>query len=264
MKSGQKIVNYGLYGEADGPLVADFVHCEPLETRSQCYNWAIEPHLHTQLCQLFLIESGAVTLNRNGLAVALPVPCLLLIPENTLHGFLYPSPATGRVLTLSASFLNALFARSPSVLQTLADLRIVAADAQPTAFGAISRLLTDIHAELFADLPDRHRALQAQLTLLFINLCRLSGQLSETHRPENRSLRYYTDFQQLIRQSYLLKWPLEPLCSSTQHHARSPEPNLSDCSGPNGLGGGAGLRDWPGEAISDAHLVLGVGDCVSA
>lgn len=195
MKSGQKIVNYGLYGEADGPLVADFVHCEPLETRSQCYNWAIEPHLHTQLCQLFLIESGAVTLNRNGLAVALPVPCLLLIPENTLHGFLYPSPATGRVLTLSASFLNALFARSPSVLQTLADLRIVAADAQPTAFGAISRLLTDIHAELFADLPDRHRALQAQLTLLFINLCRLSGQLSETRRPENRSLHYYTDFQ---------------------------------------------------------------------
>lgn len=208
MKTARKIVSYGLYGEEDGPFVPDFVHCELLETRSQTYNWEIQPHLHTQLCQLFLIESGAVILKRHDQFIDLPVPCLLLIPENTLHGFSYPANATGRVLTLSVSFVDALFKASPDVLRVLGELQIISAQQRETAFQRISALIVTIHDELFGELPERNRALQAHLSLLLIELFRLSGQPSEPYKSEDRSLTYYTDFQRLIKQSYLAKWPL--------------------------------------------------------
>ncbi|GAB3224659.1 helix-turn-helix domain-containing protein [Spirosoma arcticum] len=208
MKTARKIVSYGLYGEQDGPFVPDFVHCELLETRSQTYNWEIQPHLHTQLCQLFLIESGEVVLKRHDQLIDLPVPGLLLIPENTLHGFSYPANATGRVLTLSVSFVDALFRASPDVLRVLGELQIIPARQQETAFQRISTLIVAIHDELFGELPERNRALQGYLSLLFIELFRLSGQPAETYRSEDRSLNYYTDFQRLIKQSYLAKWPL--------------------------------------------------------
>lgn len=208
MKAARKILNYGLYGEEDGPFLPDFVHCELLETRSQTYNWEIQPHLHTQLCQLFLIETGEVVLNRHDQLMNLPVPCLLLIPENTLHGFSYPTSATGRVLTLSVSFLDALFKASPDVLRVLGELQIIPAQQQPEAFNKISALIGTLYDELIEELPERNRVLQAQLNLLFIELYRLSGQPIETYRSEDRSLNHYTDFQRLIRKSYRSKWSL--------------------------------------------------------
>lgn len=204
----KKLLHYGLYGEDDGPFVPDFVHCELLETRSLRYNWQIQPHLHTQLCQLFLIETGAVILRRHDQSLTLPVPCLLLIPENTLHGFSYPVSASGRVLTLSASFMEALFKASPHVLRVLSGVQIIDAGQHETAYRRISALIVHIHDELFGELAERNRALQGYLTLLFIELFRLSGPPALPSRAEDRSLTHYTDFLGLIRQSYLAKWPL--------------------------------------------------------
>ncbi len=204
----KKLLHYGLYGEDDEPFVPDFVHCELLETRSRRFNWQIQPHLHTQLCQLFLLESGEVILTRHDQSVRLPVPGLLLIPENTLHGFSYPVNASGRVLTLSVSFVDALFKASPEVLRVLGEVQIIDARQHETAFQRLSTLITRIHDELFDELPERNRALQGYLSLLFIELFRLSGPSDRPFRAENRSLTYYTDFLGLIRQSYLAKWPL--------------------------------------------------------
>ena len=213
MKPARKILNYGLYGEDDGPFVSDFVHCERLETRSQTYNWDIQPHLHTQLCQLFLIESGEVILKQHDHAINLPVPCLLLIPENTLHGFAYPVKSGGLVLTLSVSFMDALLKSSPDLLRLPGELRIIPAQQQAEAFHKISLLIGRIYDELMEELPERNRALQAYLNLLFIDLHRLSGQPAKTYTSEDRGLNHYTDFQRLIKKSYLLKWPLSQYAS---------------------------------------------------
>lgn len=213
MKTPRTILHYGLYGEDDGPFVPDFVHCELLETRSRSYNWEIQPHLHTQLCQLFLLETGEVVLRRHDQSLRLPVPCLLLIPENTLHGFSYPVSASGRVLTLSASFVDALFRASPDVLRVLSDVQIIDARQHEAAFQRIATLIVHIHDELFGELPERSRALQGYLTLLFIELFRLSGPSVLPPRAEDRSLTYYTDFLHLIKQSYLARWPLSRYAS---------------------------------------------------
>lgn len=208
MKPARKFLNYGLYGEDDGPFVPDFVHCELLETRSRTYSWEIQPHLHTQLCQLFLFESGEVLLNGGEKAVVLPVPCLLFIPENTVHGFSYPVNATGRVLTLSVLFLDTLFNASPNVLRVLGERQLIVAQQQPAAFGQISRLIMAINNELFDELPERNRALQAQLSLLFIEVYRQAGAPTEAHKTDDRNLGYYTDFQRLIRLHNGEKWLL--------------------------------------------------------
>ncbi len=208
-----KILSYGLYGEDDGPIVPDFVHCELLETRSGRYNWEIQPHLHTQLCQVFLFESGEVLLKGNEQSISLPVPCLLLIPENTLHGFSYPANASGRVLTLSVLFVEALFNSSPDVLRLLGERLIISAQHQEATFQKIRTLIGSIHDELFEELPERNRALQAHLSLLFIELYRQSGQTAEPYRSEDRSLAYYADFQRLIKKHYLSKWLLSQYAS---------------------------------------------------
>ena len=53
------LVNYkGLYGDHQHPLLPNFIHYEALETRSKMYDWEINQHLHTDLYQIFIIESG--------------------------------------------------------------------------------------------------------------------------------------------------------------------------------------------------------------
>ena len=204
----KKLLHYGLYGEDDEPVLTDFMHCELLETRSRSYNWDIQPHLHTQLCQLFLIETGEVILRQYEQTTLLPVPCLLLIPENTLHGFSYPVAATGQVLTLSVALVDALFKSSPDVLRVLGEVMIVDARQQEAAFARLRTCIAHIHAELFGEDPERNRALQAHLSLLFIELFRLSGPRVPMPQPDDRRLTYYADFRALIRQHHLAKWPL--------------------------------------------------------
>ena len=165
-------------------------------------------HLHTQLCQVFLIESGEVILKRQGQPTNLPVPCLLLIPENTLHGFSYPASSSGRVLTLSVSFVDALFRESPDVLRLFSDIQIIPAHSQEGLFQKIGSRIASIHQELFEEFPERNRALQAHLSLLIIELYRLLGQPAEPQKTNDRSLGYFTDFQRLIKQNHLAKWPL--------------------------------------------------------
>src|ERR1700710_2250126 len=110
------ILNYGLYGDVDKSLLPGFVHCEELETRSKKYNWLIKQHLHTDLFQIFYYAEGSGVIINGNNRVALKGPCLLTIPENTLHGFEQSPDIKGTVITLSSTYLERLFTKDPSIL----------------------------------------------------------------------------------------------------------------------------------------------------
>ena len=83
-----QLLNFnGLYGDHARAILPDFVHCESIETRSHKHDWKIRPHIHTSLFQVFCVESGIGTLLVEQRKIAFIGPCLLVIPENTLHGF---------------------------------------------------------------------------------------------------------------------------------------------------------------------------------
>ncbi|HEY4324025.1 MAG TPA: AraC family ligand binding domain-containing protein [Mucilaginibacter sp.] len=102
------ILNYGLYGDIDKNLLPDFVHYEPLNTRSRKYNWKIKQHLHTDLYKVFYYEEGSATVLSEHNRIKVNAPCLLFIPENTLHGFEQSSDVKGTVITLSSAYLEGL------------------------------------------------------------------------------------------------------------------------------------------------------------
>lgn len=201
----KKNINYALYGEEDKAILPNFVHCELLETRSKIHEWEIKPHFHTQLCQVFVIESGSGELKTETANVTLPIPCVLLIPENTLHGFTYSPDSVGWVLTLSVSFIENLFKDSNTVLSSFGKMQIISASHEKSKFEVINHLVDKVNKELYEELPERALALYAYLQLLFIEIFRFTDIREQLLKPDNRNLIHFRDFQKLVRKSLLTK-----------------------------------------------------------
>jgi AraC family transcriptional regulator, transcriptional activator of pobA len=194
----KKIINYGLYGETDKRFVPDFAHFEPLKTRSAVYNWEIKPHIHTQLFQLSFIESAtAAFVNFDGERQQLTPPCLVYVPQDTVHGFDFTPDAQGCVIVASGSFIDRLFGESPTILSELNKSHILTTENQ--------FFIEKIRLELADDLPERTAALQTYFGVLLMEIFRFSSQKEKIAPSNNRSLTYFRTFQQRIRQTNSLK-----------------------------------------------------------
>lgn len=195
---------YGLYGEDDTAILPDFVHCETLESRSKTYNWEIKPHLHTHLYQIFLIEigSGILSLDHNK-EIPFQAPCIITMPSNHLHGFTYNTPTDGRVITLSDTFADSLFKTSPKVVLELNRLwHIPILPEEEAHFGSLIRIIDRILRELYEDFAEKRIALQAYLSILFVEVFRFAKQREELFlKSDNRQLKYFQDFQKNIKKS---------------------------------------------------------------
>lgn len=215
---------YNLYGETDTTPLPDFVHCETIEIRSKAYNWEIKPHVHTQLYQVFLIESGAGFLQTESGNAPFSSSCLITIPANRLHGFTYSQPTDGRVLTLSETYLDALFEPSPKVDLTLSAMQIVPIGTENAAiFANLIQIVDKIGSELYDNLAEKNVVVKAHLSLFFIEIYRLILKNRHqqqptvpihTHSPQtthltpqilrggdNRQLQHFQGFQRLVRKS---------------------------------------------------------------
>ena len=195
------IVNFnGLYGDSAPAILPDFLHCEPLETRSRHYDWVIGAHVHSYLFQVFCIEVGAGRLLVGPREMAFSGPCLLLIPANTLHGFAFAAEARGTVLTLSAAYVEQLLGPALLLRGELDKLHILPAPNAPDLFADCLRLIAAIRAELFGSLPERQLLLQAHFTALFISALRLARQPHAPGLPQdNRSLALFQAFMKRVK-----------------------------------------------------------------
>lgn len=197
------IRNYnGLYGDNDQAALPDFVHCEPLETRSRQYNWVIGSHVHTYLFQVFCVEAGAGKLLIETRAIDFRGPCLLLVPANTLHGFAFEAEVRGTVLTLSAAYVEQLFGPASLIGTELDRLHILPAANEPAFFADCLLAIGQIRAELFGSLPEREIVLRALFTLLFAALFRLARQ-HNAHGPvqQHRSLAVFQSFLKRVKEA---------------------------------------------------------------
>ncbi len=196
----KKIINYGLYGETDKRFVPDFAHFEPLKTRSAVNNWEIKPHIHTQLFQLSFIESATTaSVNFEGERHDLTPPCLVYVPQNTVHGFDFTPDAQGCVIVASVSFIENLFKESPNILFNLSKPKILA-----SAFN--QEIIGKIRLELQEELPERTAALRTYFGYLLMEIFRFSSRQNTLNSPNNnRHLGYFRDFQKSIKQTNSLK-----------------------------------------------------------
>lgn len=199
----RNLINYkGLYGDNQHQLLPNFIHYETLETRSKMYDWEIKEHLHTDLFQIFIIESGGGVLVSEQKEIEIASPCIITIPSHTLHGFNFQPSIVGEVITFSESFLETLFKSSPKVLLELNHLKHLSFEAEPTPFENLRLLKSQIIKELYEDNPEKQTVLQSLFHVFFIGIYRFSLQLThQITQSDNRTLRYFQAFQKSVKQS---------------------------------------------------------------
>ena len=196
------ITHHNLYGETDTALLPDFIHCETIESRSKAYNWEIKQHIHTQLYQVFLIDSGAGFLLLDDNEIPFFAPCIIAVPPNNLHGFCYTVPTDGRVMTLSDGYFDTLFKTSPKVIMAMGQVQLIAVTAEKSKFDRLICLIDHISNELYEDFSEKQIALQAYLSLLLVEIYRFTKQNEVDLKRDNRQLQYFQDFLKNIKKSY--------------------------------------------------------------
>lgn len=191
----------GLYGESNLSLVNDFIHIEPLQDRSKIYSWEIEEHFHTDLIQLFVIDSGSGTLFSEGQPIALKAPCIVTVPANVLHGFHFEPKITGDVITISQSFFETLLSEKPHIKKETDQLACLDFDNKPEVFADLLNFKAKIQQEIFDEAPEKLLALKIYFELFYLELYRSTlRSTSEALVSKNRNLAYFQKFQALIRQ----------------------------------------------------------------
>lgn len=193
---------YGLYGEEHAFALPDFMHCETIEYRSKKHNWRIEMHRHAHLFQIFLFENGFVQLQLQNQKVELREACLLILPENTLHGFALSPEIRGMVLTLSQDFIETIFHNSPQIPLAFNQVLVLLSTSDSGRFQHITKLIYQLYTELLHELPEKKLVLQSYLTLLLTEVFRMYSSISgQKGANGSRRTDYYNAFRQNIRQS---------------------------------------------------------------
>lgn len=202
----KKLTTYGLYGEKVNPYRPNFFHCEDIETRSKPHNWFIKPHIHNNLFQILAIENGQGTFYFDDQEAPLQGPCLISIPENTVHGYTFSPGIQGRIITLSVAFIESLFKSSPSVLLTLGHVQLIQEPSDNAQFQLAMRMVFQVSEEIYGYQPERDMALQSYFSLLLIQIYRLSSKGNEkTFVVNNRNLAYFKQFQRSFKESLFSK-----------------------------------------------------------
>ena len=98
---------HSLYGEPSAYLV-DFLHIERLRSRSELFDWSIDPHAHPGLEQVMLIFSGGARVTLDDTAYDLVAPVVISTPSGAIHSFDLEPESSGFVVTLSDGHLSDL------------------------------------------------------------------------------------------------------------------------------------------------------------
>ena len=198
------IIYKGLYGDNSYTPMLDFIHAEPLEDRSKMYNWEIQEHLHTDLVQLFVIESGEGVLISEKKERTISGPCVILIPPNFLHGFSFQSGTKGEVITFSVTFLNTLEKGNSNIAFNLSRLGHFEFEDQKNEFERILFFKKNIVEELKTEQIEKQNSILNLFSLLFISLSRFNyAQNLIFSETENKTLRYLQEFQKNVRRDFL-------------------------------------------------------------
>lgn len=172
---------FALYGEASVAVAPEFLHIEPISTRSSRHEWTIAAHTHPGIFQLLLLERGSGVLTADNAVIALVPMSLITLPSGSIHAFAFGEDAEGWVLSLATQLVSELGLRNrpPG--------RGIAARGKPSAATAIEQrpgqqlawLLAEIATD-FAAHGARHLS-DARLAMLTLLLALCDEMLEQPH-----------------------------------------------------------------------------------
>lgn len=196
----QLVIFKGLYGENNYSPMLEFVHAEPLESRSKMYNWEIKEHLHTDLVQLFVIDHGDGILVSEKKEMVVAGPSIVFIPTNTLHGFIFQDNIKGDVITFSDFFLENNLKQNQKIVLELNHLQCFNFERDNTLFEQIRTLKEMITNELNQENIEKRSFINSLFQTLFLALFRVNQiQKTSIEETDNKTLKYFQIFQKSIK-----------------------------------------------------------------
>jgi AraC family transcriptional activator of pobA len=200
------IPTYKLYGENEAWPTPDMVHCESIAERSRLHDWHIKPHQHGGLFQILYLQHGTADVHLDGQSGTMTGGDLLLVPQNTIHGFRFNSDTEGHVLTLAYPLLHRLTRDiGMSGLSLPGRHRIGTDDDSVYLRSTLDAFVREYRSTAL------HRNLLVE-TLLLTILIGLSRCLNGSHLPGQRSRQdspHFARFCALVEAWYGKHYPLE-------------------------------------------------------
>ncbi|WP_342620918.1 helix-turn-helix domain-containing protein [Rhodoferax sp. GW822-FHT02A01] len=198
------IPNYALYGDQVQASWNNLFDFEWIPKRSRPYNWNISPHKHDAFIQILYLTEGGCEVILDGARLTATAPCLIVIPAQTVHGFVFDTTTNGPVVTAAQGPLESVAAllmpdlltlvRKPALIPVNADN--VHAQAMMPIFLAIERE-TQIHAQ------GQMAAGMSLLTALCVQIARLSdAQRQAIPKANTRKVAQIEKFRALVEQNF--------------------------------------------------------------
>ncbi len=104
----RRIPNYALYGQAALPAWQDLLHLEWISDRGDMHQREIRPHQHDALLQVVYVRNGQGEVSLENSRMAFHAPCLILLPQRTVHAFRYSAETDGPVITAAQRPLESM------------------------------------------------------------------------------------------------------------------------------------------------------------
>src|SRR5260370_25748920 len=120
MPSEPALPLFHLYGDPTDDQVFDFIHVEPIGSRSSLHDWTILAHRHRNLFQILLIERGGGEMVYETATRPFAAPAAILVAPGVAHGFRFrPRETEGWVVSFTEDVAEALGEQSGAALDRL-------------------------------------------------------------------------------------------------------------------------------------------------
>lgn len=205
----KRIPNYALYGQAALPAWQDLLHLEWISDRGDMHHREIRPHQHDALLQVVYVRSGEGEVSLENSRMAFHAPCLILLPQRTVHAFRYSEETDGPVITAAQRPLESMARILSGDLLALMQRPIVIplpwnTDGTEPIWPLIQMIQSEAQGQERGNVAAGH----ALLIALLVKITRLE-QPAVTVRPANsRRSTLLGQFRDLVDQQFKQHWPL--------------------------------------------------------
>lgn len=204
------IPNYALYGDQEPVRWSNLFDFEWIPKRSLAYNWIISPHKHDAFIQILFMSEGSAEVILDSARLSATAPCLIIIPAQTVHGFVFSKNVNGPVVTAAQGPLESVAALlMPELLPLLRKPALIALEADNVYTQGMMPIFLSIERETQVNAVGQMAAGLSLLTALCVQIARLSNtQASSAPKTSSRKVAQIETFRALVEHNYKKHWPV--------------------------------------------------------
>lgn len=210
---GNKLFFKGIYGDNAIDMVRDIIHITPMELTGKRHEWFIKPHLHSDLFQIFVVESGSLELIINDESQIVESVSFFSIPKNSSHGLRMNADTKGWVISLYDKSLENMLKLDTDIINTIDEIHISKLDEDDKIINDALITIRKCIEEYYSELPGKQHALQYLVGMMLLRLYRIFVTSSAVHLSDNKNKIYYRRFVQLIKETKSFKISIEDYAS---------------------------------------------------